>query len=446
MLTVIISFVLVLGVLVFIHEFGHFIVAKRLGVRVEKFSLGFGPKLWGFRKRETEYLISMLPLGGYVKLAGENPEEALGNDPREFSSRSPADRAKIVLAGPIMNLVLGFVLFPLVFMIGTEIPKYFKDPPVIGWVEKDSPASRAGFLPGDEVREIDGTPVETWERLKNLIVINPTRAITVAFTRNGAAIQKELTPTADEASGAGEAGFFPPIAPMIGGVIPDSPAAQAGLKAGDLMLALNDVPLIHWFQLPELIQQNGEKPLRLLVQRGTERLSFSLQPRMEKSDGVQRPLIGIGMPSLEVVIEKYGPLESLKRGTLKAVEMTGMTFVALKRLVTGELPVKTLGGPIMIAQITGEAAKAGVSKLLFLMAFLSLNLAILNLLPIPVLDGGHVLFLCIEWLRGKPMGVKKMEIAQQIGLALLVILMAVATYNDLVRTLPWNIKDFLPWE
>lgn len=446
MLTVIVSFVLVLGVLVFIHEFGHFIVAKRLGVRVDKFSLGFGPKLWGFRKKETEYLISMLPLGGYVKLAGENPEDAHGNDPREFSSRSPVDRAKIVLAGPIMNLVLGFMLFPVVFLIGTEIPKYFKDPPVIGWVEKGSAASRAGFLPGDKVLEVDGTPVENWERLKNLIVINPTRPITVSVSRNGTLMRKDLTPSADETSGAGDAGFYPPIAPVVGGVIPDSPAAQAGLKTGDLLLALNEVPLIHWFQLPELIQQNGEKPVRVLVQRGAERLSFSLQPRMEKSNGTERPLIGIGMPSMEVVIEKYGLVESLKRGTLKALEMTGMTFIALKRLVVGELPVKTLGGPIMIAQITGEAAKAGGSKLLFLMAFLSLNLAILNLLPIPVLDGGHVLFLGIEWLRGKPMGVRKMEIAQQVGLALLVILMAVATYNDLVRTLPWNIKDLLPWE
>lgn len=446
MFTIIVSFVLVLGVLVFIHEFGHFIVAKRLGVRVEKFSLGFGPKLWGFRKRETEYLVSLLPLGGYVKLAGENPEEARGHDPREFSSRSPADRAKIVLAGPIMNLVLGFVLFPLVFMIGTEIPKYFKDPPVIGWVEGDSPASRAGFLPGDQVQEVDGTPVANWERLKSLIVINPTRSITVLFSRNGEVMKKALTPMADEASGAGYAGFVPPIAPVVSGVIPGSPAEQAGLKAGDLMCALNDVPLTHWFQIPELIQQNGEKPVRLVIQRGGQQLSFSLQPRMEKSNGSQRPLIGIALPSLEVVIERYGPLESLKRGTLKALEMTGMTFVALKRLVTGELPVKTLGGPIMIAQITGEAAKAGVSKLLFLMAFLSLNLAILNLLPIPVLDGGHVLFLGIEWLRGKPMGVKKMEIAQQIGLAMLIILMVVATYNDLLRTLPWNIKDFLPWE
>jgi regulator of sigma E protease len=445
MLTMIASFILVLGVLVFIHEFGHFIVAKRLGVRVEKFSLGFGPKLWGFRRKETEYLLSLLPLGGYVKLAGENPEEAHGHDPSEFSSRSPGDRAKIVLAGPIMNLVLGFALFPLVFMIGTEIPKYFKEPPLIGWVEHDSPASEAGFLPGDRILTIDGTGVATWEKLENLITANPTRPLAITFERTGEILEKTLTPRANEAYGTGYAGLVYPIAPIVGGVAPRSPAKHAGLKEGDRILSVNDVPVSHWFQIPELIQRGGEKEVRLLIERENQQQTFSLTPRIDARNGSTRPSIGITL-SLEVVIERYGVIESLQRGTLKAAELVGMTFVVLKRLVCAELPVKTLGGPIMIAQITGEAAKAGFSKVLFLMAFLSLNLAVLNLLPIPVLDGGHVLFLFIEFLRGKPLGVKKMEIAQQIGLALLLILMVVVTYNDLHRIFPWNIEDYFPWK
>jgi regulator of sigma E protease len=437
----IVAFILVLGVLIFIHELGHFMVAKWVGVRVEKFSLGFGPKLLGFKRKETEYLISLLPLGGYVKLSGESPEEELRNDPSEFASRSVGDRARIVIAGPVMNLLLALLLFPVVFMIGTEVPGYLKQPPILGYVEADSPGAEAGFKPGDTIERVDGTAISAWGDLDNIIMTNPGITMTVSFLRDGAFMETTLTPHTNEAYGTGYAGLVYQIEPGIGGLTPGYPAEIAGLKLGDRIVSIEGTPVQHWNQIPQLIAEYEDKEIAFTVQRGEERQTFFIKPRAEEVNGQTRHYIGIS-PLMETVIEQYGVFESLKKGTVKFGEMTVMTFYVLKRLVTRKLSMKTLGGPIMIAQITGQAAKSGVSNLLLFMAFLSLNLGILNLLPIPVLDGGHIAFLFIEFVRGKPLGVKKMEIAQQIGLVILILLMIVVTYNDLQRIIPWNIGDF----
>ena len=439
-MTTIVAFLIVLGILIFIHEFGHFMVAKLLGVQVEKFSLGFGPKLVGFKRKETEYLISLLPLGGYVKLAGENPEEAIKNDPSEFASRNVVDRAKIVIAGPLMNLVLASILFPLVFMIGTQVPGYLKQAPLIGWIEVDSPAWKAGFKRGDRINRIDGVTIKNWEELDNFIMTNPGNNLTVSFLRDGVFMKKVLTPRTNELYGTGYAGFVYQIDPVIGGITPNYPAEATGLKIGDQIISINGSPVNHWNQISQLIKKYKDEEIEFIVQRGAKKLSFLIKPKLKEVNGKIRPFIGIS-PFMEMVVEKFGPFESLKRGTEKLCEMTGMTFYVLKRLITRKLSVKTLGGPIMIAQITGQAAESGISNLLFFMAFLSLNLGILNVFPIPVLDGGHILFLLIEFFRGKPLGVKKMEIAQQIGLAILILLTVVVTYNDLQRILPWNIED-----
>lgn len=441
----IISFIIVLGVLVFIHEFGHFIVAKWLGVRVEKFSLGFGPRLWGFKKKETEYLISLLPLGGYVKLAGENPEEAVNNDPSEFASRSVGDRVKIVVAGPLMNLLLAVILVPIVFMIGTQVPSYLKQKPVIGWVELDTPAAKAGFKRGDHIVRINGSPISTWGELENFIMTNPGSNVNVSFLRDGVFMENVLTPLTNKAYGTGYAGLVYQIDPIISGLTPYYPAEAAGLKPGDRIISINGEPVNHWNQISQLIQKNKEKEISVMIRRGEKGLIFSITPTFQEINGVRKPFIGIS-PALEMVLEKYGFFEALKKGTQKIYEVTGLTFYTLKSLITRKISVKMLGGPIMIAQITGQAAKSGIANFLFFMGFLSLNLAILNLLPIPVLDGGHVLFFLIEFIRGKPLGVKKMEIAQQIGLAILILLMVVVTYNDLQRIFPWNLEKFFPWK
>lgn len=441
----IIPFIIVLGVLIFIHEFGHFIVAKWLGVKVEKFSLGFGPRLMGFTRNETEYRISLLPLGGYVKLAGEEPGEELRNDPSEFASRSVGDRAKIVAAGPLMNLILPFLIFPLVFMMGTEVPAYLKEPPVIGWIEPDSSASAAGFQRGDRIIEVNGGEVENWGELENLIATNPQSTLRIGLMRDNQILEKQLRPKREEKYGIGYAGLVRQIDPVVEQLTPDYPAEQAGLQAGDRITAISGEPIYHWNQISQRIQKHAEEKVEVTVQRGHETLIFHLEPKMEEIGGEKRPLIGITLVN-KTITEQYGFLESLAKGTKKVVEVTGMTLYVLKKLVTLQLSVKTLGGPIMIAQATGQAAQSGLANLFFFVAFLSINLAIINIIPIPILDGGHLFFLFIEFLRGKPVEVKKMEIAQQIGLALLILLMLVVTYNDIQRLLPENIDKLLPWK
>jgi regulator of sigma E protease len=340
-----------------------------------------------------------------------------------------------------MNLVLALLLFPVVFMIGTEVPSYLKKAPVLGNVEADSPGMEAGFKSGDTIVRIDGASINTWGELDNIVMTNPGNSMTVSFLREGVFMETTLTPSTNEAYGTGYAGLVHQIEPAIGGLNPGYPAERAGLKLGDRIVAIEGVPVYHWNQIPQLIAEHKDKEITFTVQRGEEEHTFLIKPKLEEVDGKTRHYIGIS-PLMETVIEQYGVFESLKKGTLKFGEMTVMTFYVLKRLVTRKLSMKTLGGPIMIAQITGQAAKSGISNLLLFMAFLSLNLGILNLLPIPVLDGGHIAFLFIEFLRGKPLGVKKMEIAQQIGLVLLILLMIVVTYNDIQRILPWNIGDF----
>lgn len=435
-----ISFIVVLGVLVFVHEFGHFAVAKLLGVRVEKFSLGFGPKLVGMKRKGTEYLISLLPLGGYVKLAGEDPGEDLKNDPSEFSSRSVGDRAKIVVAGPTMNIILAFFLFPIVFMIGTQVPVYLKESPVVGWVEPDSPAETAGMIRNDLVMRVDGKTINTWQELENIIMTNPDRDLTVSFARGGIFMEASLKPETNKAFGTGYAGLLHQIDPVIYALSAGFPAANAGLQPGDLIRSIGGESVGHWNEVSQLIQKYGHGEIEFVVLRGSEEISISVTPKLtEGENGERRFVVGI-VPFTKTVLEKYGFFESVKKGTLKLFEMTGMTFSVLKNLVTRKLSMKTLGGPIMIAQITGQAAKSGVSDLLFFMAFLSLSLGILNLLPIPVLDGGHLLFSLIEFVRGKPLGIRKMEVAQQIGLVILVLLMVIVTYNDIQRIFPWDLQ------
>ena len=442
--TFLVPFIIVLGILIFVHEFGHFIVAKWLGVRVEKFSLGFGPRIVGFTRGETEYRISLLPLGGYVKLAGEEPDEELKDDPAAFSSHSVGDRAKIVIAGPLMNLILPFFFFPMVYMLGVEVPAYRNEVPVVGWVEADSPAGKAGLLPGDLIVEINDSTVKTWEKVETLIIANPENALDVTVVRDGTTLQKELVPAQEQSLGSGYAGLGRQIDPVIRQLTEGYPAAQAGMQIGDRIVAIEGEPVNHWYQISSLIEKHYGDAIEFTVQRGDETLLMLIAPKMSDMNGESRPLIGIALIE-DMITEKYGFFESIVKGGEKVLEVTGLTFYVLKQLVTGQLSMKALGGPILIAKATGHAAESGLANLLGFVAFLSINLAILNILPIPILDGGHLLFFLIEFIRGKPLGMKKMEAAQQVGFALLILLMVVVTYNDILRLLPESFDKYIPW-
>lgn len=430
-MTTIVSFIIVLGILIFIHELGHFVVAKLSGVGVEKFSLGFGPKLIGLRKGETEYRISVLPLGGYVKMVGEAPGEEISEQDRRrsFTHKPLLYRAAIVAAGPVMNLVLAIMLLPVIFMIGIQVPAYFEKPALVGHVSPEGAAAKAGLLKGDIIQSVDGKKVKNWEELLEVLTINPGKPIKVGFNRGGNDMEVELTPDTSNQTGAGLAGIYPPKKPIVGGVSNGYPAKEAGIQPGDVVLAIDDQYITHWNELETAVHKNGEKKT-FLIGRGNETLTVEITPKYNEDAKVY--LIGI-MIQEEQVLRKYGLAESIKRGVTSGIEMTGRLFVVIKGLIFGEYSLKTLGGPIMIAQVAGKAAESGLTDLLSLVAFLSLQLGIINLFPIPVLDGGHILFFGIEAIKGKPLSERFMAVAQQVGIALLVALMLLVTYNDLFR-------------
>jgi regulator of sigma E protease len=346
----IVSAIIVLGILIFVHEFGHFILAKAFKVGVEKFSLGFGPKLFGKRVGETEYLISAFPLGGYVKMVGEAGDEEvpLEDQSRSFLAKPPWQRILIVFAGPLFNLVFAYVAFISVFMIGV-----------------------------------------------------------------------------------------PFITSKIGEVLKDKPAARAGLKANDVIIAVNDRAVSKWNDLSQLIAESSGKKLDLKVKRGGQTFVVQVTPEVTTQknllgDTITYPAIGIAA-SKDFDVERFGPLESIKKGGEHTWDIIKLTYVVLGRLVTGAISLDTIGGPIMIAKMAGEQAVAGISNLIAFMAFLSINLGILNLLPIPILDGGHLMFYAYEWLFRRPVSMKARELLQQVGLVLLIGLMFLAFYNDIVR-------------
>ncbi len=425
----ILTFILVLGILIFVHEFGHFYFAKRAGVGVERFSIGFGPKLFGFTRGETEYRVAAIPLGGYVKMVGDNPDEARQGTEKEFLSRPVRDRLPIVLAGPIVNLALAFVLMPLVYLLGVQVPAFVQEKPVIGYVEPGSPAERAGLQTGDEIVAINGKPMPAWEDVLASTMAEPGKTIQVRLTRGGSSLQVPVHLETAE-SGAAAFGVQPPAVPVVGQVNPGSPAALAGLQPGDRITSLNGVPVDHWVAMAERIQSLGTQPIEVGFARdGGEQRVMLTPERMADAD---RVIIGI-QRSEDLVEVQYGFVDAVREGSRRVVQMTTQTFDILGKLLTGQLGVKTLGGPIRIAQVTSAAAESGLSDVLSLMAFLSLQLGILNLLPFPVLDGGHVLFMSIEAIRRRPLSRRALEISTQVGFVLLLVLMVVVTKNDIMH-------------
>jgi len=419
-----IYFLIVIGILVFVHELGHFIMAKRAGVRVEKFSLGMGPKIFGFKKGDTEYVLSALPLGGYVKMAGENPDEEPTGAPDEFQSKTVWQRAKIAATGPLTNIVLAFLIMPLVFMVGT----YSEGPAKVGYVEKGSPAERAGFMAGDVIEEINGRSISDWTRALTLIAVNPDTDVTVIIERLGEKKTMTLRPELATELKIGTSGLVPDMPAEIGKLKPGFPAEQAGVMVNDKIIAVDGKTIYHWIQFSSLVRDSKGSKLTLTVERNGKRMEKIVTP---KEDG-GRQVIGVE-PVMRLVFKKHGFFESLRLGFDKTIESVDLTFITLKKLITFDLSIKTLGGPVMIAQMSGQAAAAGLSAFLSLLAMISISLGVLNLLPIPVLDGGMILFLMIEAIRKKPLSRKVMEVSQSIGAGLLITLIAVVSYNDVVR-------------
>jgi regulator of sigma E protease len=442
----ILFFLIALGLLIFIHELGHFIIAKRAGIYVEAFSLGFGPKLLGVRVGETEYRISALPLGGYVKMRGEEPDEEGAADPRSFAMKSVWARTKVIIFGPLMNLFLCVALMPIVFLIGRSEPVYLAQPPVVVGVKAESPAAAAGIAPGDRIVTVDGNAAATWEDLINRVIIAPKATMELGIERDGRRIDESITVGELPEIRGGYLGIEPMLfygnEARVDGLRPRGPAQAAGLQVGDEVIAFGGKPVGDWLDLTRLVNESKGLPTEIEVEREGARLTLTVAAEHDARS--ERWVIGItkdrqrGVP---MTVVRYGFRDAVVKGVQEVGKLTRMTFDVLGKLVTLKLSYKVLGGPILIAKSSAAAAASGLSSFLYFIAFLSLQLAILNLLPIPVLDGGQVVFLAIEAIRRKPLAVRVRAIANQVGFAMLIALMLLVTINDIDSV--WGIRSLL---
>jgi regulator of sigma E protease len=443
--TSVIAFVVVIGILILIHEWGHFIVARLSGVGVERFSIGFGPVLWRFKGKETEYCLSAIPMGGYVKMMGddENPLEGGKSSPidpaRAFNLKPVWVRFLIVFAGPGMNFVLAVVLATLAFAVwGRPVV-----PAVVGRVAEGSAAAQAGIKPGDKILAVDGRAVQYWDEVQGFV--QEGRGRKLELTVSGAEGERTLAVTPKRVAGrdlfGDEQDFWDLGARQaaheeakVGEVVARGPAAAAGLKAGDVVVSLQGQPVPSWDDLADAISKRAGQPTELGIKRGERTLTVTVTPAPTGPDGRGRIGISHSMaPAAGVVFVRSNPAAALRDGVIKTWEWTHLTVKGMYKLVTVQIAPSNIGGPIQIAAAAGEQARQGLAYLTLFTALISVNLAVLNLLPVPMLDGGHLLFFVCEAVLGRPISVGKREIAQKVGFVLLMMLMVYAVYNDLSR-------------
>jgi regulator of sigma E protease len=433
-LTGIIAVAIGLGVMVLVHEWGHFVIARLFGVRVEVFSIGFGTRLFGIKHGPTDYRLSALPLGGYVRMAGDNPAEERRGDPDEFLSKPRWQRVLIALAGPTTNFLLAIVLTGALFMRGGEQFSYADKPVVVAGVLQDSPAQKAGIQAGDRVVSFGGIKNPTWDRLAlELGLSAPGRTVPVTIERGDRLITTRVS--VDLQQFAAVVGY--PAEPVVvGSVTPGSPAERDGLKEGDTLVAANGEALTAPPQLSEVLKESGGKPLMLEVRRNGQAQTVELHPTWkDPGDGLARWQIGITF-RFAMSPTHYSVLQALQKATERHVVLTNKLISLVGQLVVHKVSMKQLEGPLGIVQETSRAAKQGFGDVVNLMAVISLNLAILNLLPIPILDGGHILMLGIEGLLRHDLSLKIKERFVTVGMVFLLLVFLIVMYNDVLRLFP----------
>jgi len=494
-----------LSIIIFIHELGHFLAARKSGIRVERFSLGFGPKIVGIQRGETEYRISLLPFGGYVKMPGEDPREREG-EPGEFSSAPIKNRIFVAVAGPGMNFVFAIIAFYMLYLIGVEVPNSTKTTEV-GYVADDV----SGIQVGDKIVSIKGKEVNNWNDVRKMISIYPDEKIKVTLIRDGREIETTIVPEKKTERGIGEYGIvdiypqtkvmvdkvsenisdsynikendiiksingqtiyfdevlYDTVAKNVGkkvkillsrngkeietelklelqiqviNVRPDSPAEKAGLLPGDKIFSINGNPISHYTELHDFIVNNPNQVIALGIKRNGESKTIELIRKIDESGepklagfSYSKGLIN-GISFTEPVrLEKYNPISAFGKGIQRSWNTVLETFWVVKLLVTRGISIKKMSGPVGIVGVTARVAQNGIRGLLFFSAFISINLGIINLLPIPIADGGQILFFLFEKLRGKPLSEKKQLIIQQVSIVLLILFFVYITWNDILK-------------
>ncbi len=438
-------FVVVLGVLVAFHELGHFLIARWVGVRVLKFSLGFGPKLAGRQVGDTEYLVSAVPLGGYVKLFGEDETDAISPEDqrRSFSHQKLWSKMFIVAAGPGFNFLLAYLIFAAWLATGAPlfVPSFKDLSPDVEAIKPGSPADAAGLKVGDRVLRVNEKDISTRTELFDAVAKSNGAPLTLDVRRNSQVKTLVVTPasTTVKEDGKDVALYSLGIeetAPLISAVMNSSPAMAAGFKEGDRVVAIEGQEIHTWAQMTGIVKDSPNRPLRVDVSRDGQVVSLTVTPALEKTSvngkTVEIGKIGVSGPGRSL-IRASNPLTAAWYGLEATWGWSELTVVGIYKMIAGEISSKNIGGPLTIANISGEAGAQGMASVVFLIAILSINLGVLNLLPIPILDGGHLLFFAIEAVIRKPLGDRQREIAQQVGLLLLVCIMVFAFWNDIER-------------
>lgn len=430
-----------IGVMILIHELGHFWAARAFDVKVEVFSFGFGPRIFGFRRGETDYRFSLILFGGYVKMAGEQaggiqgPEsEVEADDPRALSQKPRWQRLIIAAAGPFMNVVLAVAMLTGLFMVAYE---HEVDPggTVIGHIQPDSPAAKAGLQPGDKIVRLNGTNNPSWEDVYTKEIEGADRNLTLTVERSGQQFNTSVTPVLDDKTGVGSAGWEGQDDILVQGVNPGYPAALAGLKKGDLVVKVNNIPIHSHYTLPEVIRHSDGKPATIEYVRDGVHHTVTLKPVFRNPDNTMpRWMIG-GVFDIKrnVVVSKLSLPDAFRQSLIENGKNASLIVEFLKGIVERRMSAKNISGPIGIAFVATEAAQEGPSKFLELMSAVSLNLAIFNLMPIPILDGGVILTLLIEMVMGRDLSMNVKEGMLKIGFVFLMMLVVFVIYNDIAR-------------
>jgi regulator of sigma E protease len=430
-----------IGLTIFVHELGHFVAAKRLGIKVEKFSIGWGPKVLSFKKGDTEYVISILVfLGGYVKMAGESPQDAQKAGTEGFLNQPPWKKMVISVAGVVQNAIFAVVLMWIVFLYGTDTLK-----PVVDEVKKGYPAYSAGMLRGDEITGINGQKVSYWSQITEIIGKSNGAEIKVEALRQGKAMEFSLKPVMEESEDILKEKKMKPfigitplaVLPVVDDLKKDYPAETAGVKKGDVLEEINGKKIVYWDDATEAIRLSKGDPIKLTVLRQSAgEKTFVITPKKEMIEDEEKKktetyILGI-VPEGNLTKEKYPPFTALGKALEQTWAFTDLTVRSLYRMITRKME-PDVAGPIGVAQIAYKVAKTGLINLLLLVSIININLALFNLLPLVPFDGGLIFIFFLEWITGKQVPLKAQEIMMEIGWALVILLIIFVTYSDIMR-------------